>query len=116
MAAGIGAHDSVNLGGKIDMPSINRTGEPCLVMGQVKLILDGLYYNRAPAFKGELMDMGPTVVLDTEKSEIVVISWHQEPNDLACLTSLGINPFDKRYLMMKVAFTIGLGSGMLQSR
>nr|MBC8239436.1 M81 family metallopeptidase [Alphaproteobacteria bacterium] len=100
-AAGIGAQVTVNLGGKMDMPSINRTGEPRQVTGRVKLISDGRYRNRGPASKGVLMDMGPTVVLDTGKVEIVVISRHQEPNDLACLMSLGIDPFEKRYLMLK---------------
>ena len=35
------------------------------------------------------------------KVEIVVISRHQEPNDLGCLKSLGIDPAAKRYLMLK---------------
>ncbi|NQV61006.1 MAG: M81 family metallopeptidase [Alphaproteobacteria bacterium] len=100
-AAGIGAQVTVNLGGKMDMPSINRIGEPRQVTGRVKLISDGRYHNKGPASKGVLMDMGPTVVLDTGKVEIVVISRHQEPNDLACLMSLGIDPFEKRYLMLK---------------
>ena len=100
-AAGIGAQVTVNLGGKMDMPSINRTGEPRQVTGRVKLISDGRYCNKGPASKGVLMDMGPTVVLDTGRVEIVVISRHQEPNDLACLLSLGIDPFEKRFLMLK---------------
>jgi len=40
-------------------------------------------------------------VLDTGKVEIVVISRHQEPNDQGCLLSLGIDPTEKRYLMLK---------------
>lgn len=101
IAAGIGANVTVNLGGKIDMPTINRTGEPLQVSGRVKVITDGQYRNKGPASKGVLMDMGPTVVLDTGKVEIVVISRHQEPNDLACFTSLGIDPTEKTYLMLK---------------
>jgi microcystin degradation protein MlrC len=101
IAAGVGAEVTINLGGKIDMPSIDRVGEPRPVSGRVKLISDGRYRNRGPASKGVLMDMGPTVVLDTGKVEIVVISRHQEPNDLACLMSLGIDPTEKKYLMLK---------------
>jgi microcystin degradation protein MlrC len=57
------------------------------------------------------MDMGPSAVLDTGKVEIVVISRHQEPNDLACFQSLGIDPLSKRYLMLKsrVHFRAGFG-------
>ena len=69
------------LGGKMDMPSIGKTGEPREVTGKVKLISDGLYRNLGPASAGLLMDMGPTVVFDTGKVEIVVISRQQEPND-----------------------------------
>ena len=101
IAAGVGAAVTVNLGGKLDMPSIDRTGAPLEVAGTVKLISDGQYRNYGPASKGVLMDMGPTVVLDTGKVEIVVISRHQEPNDLGCLKSLGIDPMAKRYLMLK---------------
>jgi len=101
IAAGVGAQVTVRLGGKIDMPSINRRGEPREVTGTVRLISNGQYRNKGPASKGVLMDMGPTVVLDTGKVEIVVISRHQEPNDLACFTSLGIEPTEKTYLMLK---------------
>jgi microcystin degradation protein MlrC len=101
IAAGVGAEVTLSLGGKIDMPSIGRTGEPLQVSGRVKLISDGRYRNLGPASKGILMDMGPTVVLDTGSVEIVVISRHQEPNDLGCFLSLGIDPTRKRYLMLK---------------
>ncbi len=101
IAAGVGAELTVSLGGKLDMPAIDRTGAPLEVTGTVKLIADGQYKNYGPASKGVLMDMGPTVVLDTGKVEIVVISRHQEPNDLGCLKSLGIDPLAKRYLMLK---------------
>jgi microcystin degradation protein MlrC len=101
IAAGVGATVTLPLGGKIDMPSIGRKGEPRVVTGTVRLISNGQYRNKGPATPGVLMDMGLTVVLDTGKAEIVVISRHQEPNDLACFTSLGIDPLAKKYLMLK---------------
>jgi microcystin degradation protein MlrC len=99
--AGIGASLTLPLGGKLDMPGIGRKGEPLEVTGTVKLISDGRFHNRGPMDRGELMDMGPTVVLDTGKVEIVVISRHQEPNDTACLSCVGIEAADKRFLMLK---------------
>src|SRR5438552_11348529 len=51
--------------------------------------------------RGEQMDMGPMVVLDTGRVEIVIISRHQEPNDSACLECVGIDAAKKRYLMLK---------------
>ena len=99
--AGIGATVTLPLGGKIDMPSIARTGTPREVSGTVRTITDGRYRNDGPAQTGILMDMGATVVLDTGKVEIVVISRHQEPNDQQCFKSLGIDPAAKKFLMLK---------------
>lgn len=99
--AGVGAEAAVMLGGKIDMPAIGLAGEPLEVRGRVRLISDGRFRNLGPAATGVQMDMGPTVVLDTGRVEIVVISRHQEPNDLNCFLSLGIDPRARRYLMLK---------------
>lgn len=101
IAAGIGAGATVMLGGKIDMPAINMAGEPLEVTGRVKLIADGRFRNLGPASTGVEMNMGPTVVLDTGRVEIVVISRHHEPNDLNCFLSLGIDPRARRFLMLK---------------
>ena len=98
---GIGSAVTLPIGGKLDMPAIGRKGEPLTVTGTVKLISDGRFRNRGPVYTGVQMDMGPTVVLDTGKVEIAVTSRHQEPNDIECFASLGIDPASKRYLMLK---------------
>ena len=100
-AAGMGAHVTLDLGGKTAMPSIGAVGTPLRVAGRVVKLSDGQYRNEGPAAKGVLMDMGPTAVLDTGRVKIVVISKNQEPNDLNCLRSLGIEPTEQRYLMLK---------------
>lgn len=99
--AGIGAELTLPLGGKLDLPGIGRKGEPRVVSGRVKLISNGRFRNRGPMGRGVQMDMGPTVVFDTGRVEIVVISRHQEPNDYACLLAVGIDPQSKRFLMLK---------------
>jgi len=101
LRAGIGAQLSLPLGGKLDMPAVGLKGEPFEVQGRVKLISNGRFRNRGPMARGVQMDMGPTVVFDTGKVEIVVISRHQEPNDSACFASIGIDATEKRYLMLK---------------
>ena len=116
IAAGIGATATVSLGGKLDMPSIDLKGEPRSVTGRVKLISDGLYRNLGPASTGLLMDMGPTVVFDTGKVEIVVVSRQQEPNDQACFLSLGIDPSRKKYLMLKSRVHYRAGFGKLATQ
>ena len=101
IAAGPGAELTLPLGGKLDMPSLKLKGTPRQVTGRVKLISDGRYINRGPMARGDRVAMGPTVVFDTGKVEIAVISRHVEPHDIGCLTTLGINPAEKSFLMLK---------------
>lgn len=114
--AGIGSTVTVELGGKIDMPSMGLKGEPREVTGTVRVISNGVFRNEGPASKGVLMDMGHTVVLDTGKVEIVVISRHQEPNDLGCLKHVGIDPLTKKYIMLKSRVHFRAGFGPIATR
>ena len=100
-AAGVGATVTLALGGKLDMPAIGLKGQPRTVTGRVKLLCDGRYRNRGPMGRGELNDMGMTAVLDTGAVQIVVISNHVEPHDLAAFAAVGIEPDRLRYLMLK---------------
>ncbi|MGE8657785.1 MAG: M81 family metallopeptidase [Achromobacter sp.] len=99
--AGVGSTITLPLGGKVDMPAINRRGEPLTVTGRVKLVFDGVYLNRGPMYRGVRNDTGLTVVIDTGRVEIVVVSRHQEPFDINCLLSAGIDPLQKRYVVLK---------------
>ena len=111
IAAGIGASVTLSIGGKIKMPAIPVESPPLTVTGTVKTISNGRYRNRGPMGRGVQMDMGPAVVLDTGAAEIVLISRHVEPSDLNCLLSLGIDPLQKRYVMLKsrIHWRAGLG-------
>ena len=111
IAAGIGAEVSLSIGGKIKMPAIPAQSPPLTVTGRVKTISNGQYKNRGPMARGIQMDTGPAVVLDTGPVEIVLISRHVEPSDLNCLLSLGIDPSQKRYVMLKsrIHWRAGLG-------
>jgi microcystin degradation protein MlrC len=112
IAAGIGAQVTLSIGGKIAMPAIPAASPPLAVSGTVKTISNGRYKNRGPMARGVEMDMGPAVVLDTGATEIVLISRHVEPSDLNCLLSLGIDPTQKRYVMLKsrIHWRAGLGT------
>ena len=111
IAAGIGAQVTLSIGGKIAMPAIPAESPPLTVAGTVKTISNGRYKNRGPMARGVMMDMGSAVVLDTGPVEIVLISRHVEPSDLNCLLSLGIDPMQKRYVMLKsrIHWRAGLG-------
>ncbi len=101
MAAGLGAEVTLSLGGKLDMPSIGLKGQPRVVTGRVKLLCDGHFRNRGPMASGEMNAMGPTAVLDTGGIQIVVISNHVEPHDLAAFEAVGISPDRLKFLMLK---------------
>src|SRR5690242_19190477 len=100
IAAGIGASVTLSVGGKLAMPQIAQPSPPLTITGTVKTISGGRYRNKGPAARGVLMDMGPSVVIDTGKVEIALISRHVEPNDVNALISLGIDPMQKRYVML----------------
>jgi len=101
IAAGIGAEIALAIGGKLAMPAIPGVSRPLAVTGTVKTISNGRFRNKGPMGRGVLTDMGPSVVLDTGKVEIALISRHVEPSDLNCLLALGIDPMQKRYVMLE---------------
>jgi microcystin degradation protein MlrC len=112
IAAGIGSRITLSIGGKIKMPAIPGDSPPLTVTGTVKTISHGRFGNKGPMGRGVLTDMGPSVVLDTGRVEIALISHHVEPSDLNCLLSLGIDPMQKRYVMLKsrIHWRAGLGA------
>ena len=101
IAAGIGAELTLPLGGTLDMPAIGLKGQPRTVTGRVRLISDGRFRNFGPMARGETNVMGPSVLFDTGRVQVAVISEHVEPHDLAAFTALGIAPHAKRFLMLK---------------
>jgi microcystin degradation protein MlrC len=112
IAAGIGAEVSLSVGGKLAMPAIPGESRPVTITGVVKTISQGRFRNKGPMGRGVLTDMGPSVVIDTGKAEIALISRHVEPSDLNCFLALGIDPMQKRYVMLKsrIHWRAGLGA------
>jgi microcystin degradation protein MlrC len=100
-AAGVGATVTLQLGGRTDMPAIDRRGEPLAVTGRVRTLSDGEWIVRGPMYTGVRVSMGPSAVLDTGQVQIVVVSRHHEPWDQGVFLSLGIDPKTKRYLLLK---------------
>src|SRR4051794_30233557 len=111
IAAGIGAEVSISVGGKMAMPQIPGESRPLTLTGMVKTISNGRFRNMGPMGRGVLTDMGPSVVIDTGRAEVALISRHVEPSDLNCFTALGIDPMQKRYVMLKsrIHWRAGLG-------
>jgi microcystin degradation protein MlrC len=101
MAAGIGATLTLNIGGKQVMPMCPEPSPPLQVSGRVKTIVDGQFRAKGPMAAGTQQNMGHAVVLNTGRVEIVLFSRHVEPFDVNTLLSVGIDPTQKRYVMLK---------------
>ena len=101
IAAGVGAEVTLELGGKVDMPSMGLTGKPLRVTGKVRCITDGEFTVTGPMATGSTIRMGRTAVLDTGAMQIVVSERRSEPFDLGVFTHCGIDPTRKRYVLIK---------------
>jgi microcystin degradation protein MlrC len=99
--AGVGNRIALRLGGKVDMPSIGLRGEPLEISGRVRALTDGDFVVNTAMGRGTIESMGTTAVLDTGRVQIVVCSRHSEPFDLGCFRSVGIEPTQKRVLILK---------------
>ncbi|MDZ7685955.1 MAG: MlrC C-terminal domain-containing protein [Gammaproteobacteria bacterium] len=101
-AAGIGAEVTVNLGGKLPMPAIAEQSKPLTLTGEVKLLSNGKFKARVAMSRGLTIDMGPSAVLSLPNNvDVAIISRHVEPYDPECLRSLGMEPLNRRYVMLK---------------
>jgi microcystin degradation protein MlrC len=99
--AGIGATVTLSIGGKQKMPMCPEPSEPLQVTGRIKTLFDGKYRAKGPMAAGTQQDMGHAAVIDTGRVQIVLFSRHVEPFDVNTLLSLGIDPMQKRYVMLK---------------
>jgi len=99
--AGVGNRLVLRLGGKVDMPSIGLRGEPLEISGRVRTLTDGDFVVTTAMGRGTVESMGKTAVLDTGNVQIVVCSRNSEPFDLGCFRSVGIEPTQKKVLILK---------------
>jgi len=109
--AGVGQTVSLSVGGKLKMPLMPHRSEPVVLNGVVKSISSGKYIAKGPMSKGARQDMGASVVIDTGHVEVALISRHVEPFDVNALISLGIDPAQKHYVVLKsrVHWRAGMG-------
>ncbi len=111
IAAGVGQRVSLSVGGKMAMPLMPHRSEPLTLEGTVKVISSGKYKAKGPMSQGAHQDMGAAVVIDTGAVEVALISRHVEPFDVNALISLGIDPTQKQFVVLKsrVHWRAGMG-------
>lgn len=99
--AGIGAQVTLPVGGKRDVPALNLKGEPLEITGKVTRISNGRFVITGPMMTGMRSNIGRCVVIDTGKVQVVVSEGAYEPFDVGCFTHLGIDPAEKRFVVLK---------------
>lgn len=98
--AGVGAHVNLAVGGRVDMPSINRKGVPLMLTGTVRAITDGQFTVTGPMMTGVRVSCGRTAVLDTGPLQLVLAEERVEPFDLGVFTHCGLDPLRAKYLII----------------
>jgi microcystin degradation protein MlrC len=96
-AAGLGNEVTVDLGGRTD----EMHGAPLRVSGTVKTLSDGKWIVKGPMGTGSEADMGATAVLLVGGNEVIVTSKRLQPTDLELYRSLGIEPTERRFIVVK---------------
>ncbi len=102
LAAGVGASVSMKIGGKRD----KLHGEPVPVTGKVRLIHEGSFIRKGPQGTGQVQTVGLTVVLEIGGMggiEVMLTEHRAHPNDLEYFRAFGIEPADRKMLVLKSA-------------
>ncbi|SAK48064.1 MlrC domain-containing protein [Caballeronia temeraria] len=99
-AAGEGATVTIGVGNKL--ASVASRGKPPFeVTGIVRALTDGEYIISGPTYTGQRAYMGRAAVIETPAAHILVTERTHEPWDLGVFESVGIDPRDARFLILK---------------
>jgi microcystin degradation protein MlrC len=102
IAAGVGSTVTLTVGGKHD----DKHGEPVEVTGKVRLIHEGSFVMAGPMGRGTVASRGKTVVLEIGGRggiELQLTEIRGHPNDLNFFRAFGIEPTQRRILVLKSA-------------
>ena len=99
--AGVRGEVNLTVGGK----SNDQHGSPVPIRARVRLIHDGYYEETEPRHGGQrYQDQGVTAVVELERKNLIVLtSKRQVPFSLHQLFSLGIDPRQMKYVVVKAA-------------
>jgi len=99
--AGEGSTVTLPLGNKVPLTQLGLQKTPMTATGTVRRITDGSYVVTGPTYTGMRCEMGRTAVLDIGAATIVVTERPHEPWDRGVFESVGIDPTQPRFLMLK---------------
>lgn len=98
---GEGSKVSIEVGGNTDVASIDQKGKGITLSGHVAKITNGRFKLEGPMQTGLIVNIGRSVVLKTNELELLISEERWEPYDPACFTHAGIDPFKKKYILLK---------------
>lgn len=101
IAAGVGSRLMVQLGNKMPLGLGEAQRAPLALEVRVRAISDGRFRISGPIYTGETWAMGRTVALEHAAGMVVVSERPMEPLDLGVFTSVGVNPSDFDFLILK---------------
>ena len=98
---GVGAHTTINLGGKTDAPAIGQTGCSLTCSGSVANVTDGRFVIQGPMQTGLEVNLGVNVVFDIGAAKILLTTERWEPYDPGCFKQAGLDYLHAKYLLIK---------------
>ncbi len=99
--AGSGARLTLPIGNCTQLAAQRIAKTPVSLTGVVKAIGSGEFVVRGPIYTGSTVRMGRTVLFDIGPAQLVVTEERVEPYDLGVYTSIGIDPAQKSFLLLK---------------
>jgi len=99
--AGVGAELTLAVGNKVALTQQGISKIPLQLHGKVLAITDGEFRVTGPIYTGSTIRMGTSVLFDTGAARLVITQERVEPYDLGVFTSVGLDPSDMDYLILK---------------
>ncbi|MGH9523729.1 MAG: M81 family metallopeptidase [Terriglobales bacterium] len=112
LAVGVRNRFAGKVGGKCD----RHHGDPVEIVGNVRLLHDGIYRNVGPMFDGLIEDQGRTAVVDTGGVLVVLTERRMPMWNLQQLGALGIDPTRLRIIVVKAAIAYRAAYAPIASR
>ncbi|MBJ7379724.1 MAG: M81 family metallopeptidase [Polynucleobacter sp.] len=101
ISIGLNQVTTIELGNKSGWTYRGQVKPPFKLQGKMIAISDGRVLVTGPIFTGSTLQMGASVLFETEHAHIVISSERVEPYDLGVMTSLGIQLENKSFVLLK---------------
>ncbi len=95
--SGVGNQVTIPLGGRYGAPE----SQPLMIAGKVRAITDGVYVHKGKSFTGMHVNMGRSVVLESDRVKAVINERRSACIDPEIFRSMGIEPTEQKIVAVK---------------